>query len=208
MSEFFKAELKDRFLQYACERDDYFETQLLYDEFLRPHYSLGYVEKLIQEIVDHDNQLLDIMSGNGLKIFMVSSTAATKEFIEEEGFCKLFVQEEEKWDIFLEQLSLSKKPSKQSFISSKNEKNAILKREKKLRYALMGVLAFCFLFSLFSLGKMIFGEDDLVTREELQKQLSKYKKEDTQQENNLDALINLEDPLEKDTVLLKNLDKR
>ena len=52
MSEFFKAELKDKFLRYASEREDYFETRLLYDEYLRPNYSLAYVERLIKEIID------------------------------------------------------------------------------------------------------------------------------------------------------------
>ena len=57
MSEFFKAELKDKILQYALDRDDYFEVQFLYDEFLRPNYSLEYVQKLIREIIDHNHEL-------------------------------------------------------------------------------------------------------------------------------------------------------
>ena len=69
MSEFFKAELKDRFLEYALERSDYFEIQTLFDEFLRPNYSLQYVEKLVREIQGYDANLLDIMSGNGMEIF-------------------------------------------------------------------------------------------------------------------------------------------
>ena len=111
MSEFFKAELKDKFLEYASERDDYFETQLLYDEFLRPAYSLEYVEKLIKEIIDFDPDLLDIMSGNGVKIFMLSSTAYTEEFVEEGGFTDMYVKEEERWDILMDQLSTTRKLS-------------------------------------------------------------------------------------------------
>jgi len=65
MSEFFKAELKDRFLEYALDRNDYFEVQTLYDEFLRPNYSLDYVQKLVKEIQEYDESLLDVMGGNG-----------------------------------------------------------------------------------------------------------------------------------------------
>ena len=83
MSEFFKAELKDRFLEYALDRNDYFEVQTLYDEFLRPNYSLDYVQKLVKEIQEYDESLLDVMGGNGSDIFMLASTATTQDFLEE-----------------------------------------------------------------------------------------------------------------------------
>ena len=83
MSEFFKAELKDRFLEYALERSDYFQIYTLYDEFLRPNYSLEYVQKLVREILAYDSTLLDVMGGNGLDIFMLASTSSTEDFLEE-----------------------------------------------------------------------------------------------------------------------------
>ena len=112
MSEFFKAELKDRFLEYALERRDYFEIQTLYDEFLRPNYDLQFVKRLVREIQQYDSGLLDIMSGNGQEMFMLASTSVTQDFLHEGGFMEMYVKEEEKWDTFLDQLSNDRKLSK------------------------------------------------------------------------------------------------
>ena len=101
MGEFFKAELKDRFLEYALERRDYFEVRVLYDEFLRPNYSMDFVYKLIKEIQEYDSELLDIMAGNGVAMFMLASTSKTQNFLNEGGFMDMHVVEEEKWDTFL-----------------------------------------------------------------------------------------------------------
>ncbi len=163
MSEFFKAELKDKFLQYALERDDYFEVQLLYDEFLRPNYSLEYVQKLIREIIEHNPELLDIMSGNGAKIFMLSATAYTSDFFQEGGFKDLYVQEEEKWDTFLEQLSNTRKLSSQEKASLGRREKKSYKRERLLLFGLIAAVTVSFLFTLFSLLKPLF-----VTTEEYQ----------------------------------------
>lgn len=169
MTEFFKSELKDKFLEYACSRDDYFETQLLYDEFLRPNYDRRFAEKLIEEILEYDNQLLDTISGNGVKVFMLSSTAYTDEFLESGGFKNLFIQEEEKWDTFLQHLgggrSSKKKPMKKSTKSS-------LKRERQWIILLLCMLGFSFLVSSTAVVWTLFGEPK-VSEKELEERLKR-----------------------------------
>ena len=177
MSEFFKAELKDKFLQYASERDDYFETQLLYDEFLRPNYSLEFVERLIKEIIDYDPRLLDIMSGNGVKIFMLSSTEETNEFVSEGGFKDLYVKEEEKWDVFLDQLSNTRKLTTQEKESLGTTEKTAYKRERTLLFGLIGAVALSFLFTLFSLFKALFDDGEYITEQEFEDRIQKLKEE-------------------------------
>jgi hypothetical protein len=147
MTEFFKAELKDKFLEYALRRDDYFETQSLYDEFLRPHYDRRYVERLVEEILDYDSQLLDTISGNGVKIFMLSSTAYTQAFLEETGFKRLYIQEEEKWDSFLQHLGTRKRAKKRQPKEQTSPESGS-QREKKWILGLFVLLAFSFIASL------------------------------------------------------------
>ena len=169
MSEFFKAELKDKFLQYALDRDDYFEVRLLYDEFLRPNYSLEYIQKLIREVIDHNPDLLDIMSGNGAKIFMLSATAFTYNFLEEGGFKDIYVQEEEKWDTFLEQLSNTRKLTSQEKANLGQTEKKVYQRERLLLFGLITAVTISFLFTLFSLLKPLFvktGENRLKEIEE------------------------------------------
>ena len=156
MTEFFKAELKDKFLRYASSRDDYFESGLLYDEFLRPHYDQNMVEKLIQEILEHDPNLLDTISGNGVKIFMISSTPYTEEFLENSGFKNLYVQEEEKWDTFLHYLGADRPVSSKSS-SGKTTKKRSLRKEKRIIIGMLSALAFSFLTSLVLLLRLLFG---------------------------------------------------
>ncbi len=183
MSEFFKAELKDKFLGYASERDDYFEIQLLYDEFLRPNYSLQYVEKLIIEIIEHDPELLDVMSGNGVKIFMLSSTALTEDFLEEGGFTNLYVKEEEKWDTFLDQLSDRRKLSTKEKENLGITKNKVFKKERTLLKVLISAVAISFLFTLFSIVKSLFFKSDYITNEELTKALSEFQFQNNTQDD-------------------------
>ncbi len=173
MSEFFKAELKDKFLSYASDRDDYFEVQLLYDEYLRPNYSVAFVEKLIREIMDHDPNLLDIMSGNGVKIFMLSSTGYTMDFLEEGGFTQRFIQEEEKWDQFLEQLSNTRKLSSEEKAHLGTTEKIAYKRERTLLFGLLGAVALSFLFTLFSLVKSVFDTKEYLTKEEFKKEIQR-----------------------------------
>ena len=185
MSEFFKAELKDKFLQYASERDDYFEVQLLYDEFLRPNYSLQFVEKLILEIIDYNPDLLDIMSGNGSKIFMLSATANTEEFFEEGGFKDIYIEEEEKWDTFLSQLSNSRKLTTEEKASLGKTEKASYKRERNLLYFLIGAVSLSFLFTLFSILKNLFTDSQQISRNEFEKRLEEIQFQNYQEQKNL-----------------------
>lgn len=182
MSEFFKAELKDRFLEYALERSDYFEIQTLYDEFLRPNYSLQFVEKLVKEIQEYDPELLDVMSGNGMEIFMVASTTSTEDFLEEGGFMDMYVKEEEKWDVFLDQLSGNKK-------LTKDEQNLLKrtpahKREKNLLLLLISAISISFLFTLVSIIKEAWLEPDYVPADEFKRKMEQLQ-EQYLQENKL-----------------------
>ncbi len=171
MSEFFKAELKDKFLQYALERDDYFEVQLLYDEFLRPGYNIQFVEKLVLEIIDYDADLLDVMSGNGSKLFMLSATAYTNRFLEDSNFKDLYIQEEEKWDVFLNQLSNTQKLSFEEKVALGKTEKQSPKKERKLLFTLIAAVIFSFIFSIFSIGKALFGHDSNVTQKQLEQEL-------------------------------------
>ena len=201
MSEFFKAELKDKFLRYASEREDYFETRLLYDEYLRPNYSLAYVERLIKEIIDHEPELLDIMSGNGIKIFMLSATALTEEFLEEWGVTQLYVREEEKWDAFLEQLSDSKKLSREEKVHLGRTNKAPQKKERILLKLLIGAVAVSFLFTVFSMVKGIFFKEEYVTNDQLTKALEKIQSKEAKEE---DLFSTVEAQAAQDTLLGAN----
>jgi len=177
MSEFFKAELKDKFLQYASDRDDYFEVQLLYDEFLRPNYSLSFVERVLREVLEYDPNLIDVMSGNGAKIFMISSTALTEDFIETGGFKQLFLQEEEKWDTFLEQLSNTRKLSMEEKENLGRTEKTSYKRERTLLYGLIGAVALSFLFTLFSVFKALFDSNNYVSQQDFEERIEKLETE-------------------------------
>jgi len=176
MSEFFKAELKDKFLAYALERDDYFQIEMLYDKFLKPKYSKEYVQKLIFEIVDHDPNLLDIMSGNGMKIFMVSATAYTQKFLEEEGFKKNHITEEEKWDSFLNQLSNSRKAKKKNKMGATTEKGGRQKEYVLVAFLIVAIVV-SFVFTLTSLVDIFFFKNSTVKQRELQTELETLRSE-------------------------------
>ncbi|MBA4746780.1 MAG: hypothetical protein H2058_16155 [Muricauda sp.] len=176
MSEFFKAELKDRFLEYALERNDYFQVQTLYDEFLRPNYSLEYAQKLVQEIQTYDPNLLDIMSGNGMDIFMLASTPNTEDFLDEGGFMNLYVKEEEKWDTFLGQLSGTPKLTKEERkLLKKNTPD--LKREKVMLVGLIVAVTISFLFTLVSIFKETFLEPEYVPADEFERKINQLQEQ-------------------------------
>ncbi len=184
MGEFFKAELKDRFLEYALERSDYFEIQTLYDEFLRPNYSLQFVEGLVREIQEYDANLLDIMSGNGLEIFMLASTPNTQDFLDEGGFMDMYVREEEKWDVFLDQLSSNRKLSKdEKQLLKKNSPG--LKKEKTLLFGLIAAVAISFLFTLFSILKESLFEPQYVPADDFEREMEKLRSQYLQENQQL-----------------------
>ena len=176
MSEFFKAELKDRFLEYALERSDYFQIQTLYDEFLRPNYSLEYAQKLVHEIQTYDPDLLDVMSGNGMDIFFLASTSHTEDFLDEGGFMNLYVKEEEKWDAFLGQLSGTPKLTKEEReLLKKNTPD--LKREKVMLVGLIVAVAISFLFTLVSIFKETLLEPEYVPADEFERKIDQLREQ-------------------------------
>ncbi|UII78697.1 hypothetical protein [Flagellimonas sp. CMM7] len=200
MGEFFKAELKDRFLEYALKRRDYFEIQALYDEFLRPGYNLDFVVKLIKEIQDYDSNLLDIMSGNGAEIFMLASTPSTHHFINDGGFKDMHIREEEKWDVFLDQLSGNRKLSKdEKKLLKKNSPS--LKREKTLLIAMVSAIVISFLFTLFSILKSMLFEPEYVPADEFEEKLDQVRLEYLQKNERL------EKELEKANSVIDSLSK-
>ncbi|WP_127139139.1 hypothetical protein [Flagellimonas oceanensis] len=176
MSEFFKAELKDRFLEYALDRSDYFQIQTLYDEFLRPNYSLEYVQKLVQEILAYDSNLLDAMGGNGLDVFMLASTPSTQGFLDEGGFMNLYVKEEEKWDTFLGHLSGTPKLTKEEKKQIKRN-TPDLKREKVMLIGLIVAVAISFLFTLISVVKETLLEPEYVPADEFERKINQLQEQ-------------------------------
>ncbi|KAB7531397.1 hypothetical protein F8C76_07865 [Flagellimonas olearia] len=176
MGEFFKAELKDRFLEYALDRKDYFEIQTLYDEFLRPNYSLHFVERLIKDIQEYDPNLLDIMSGNGVEIFLLASTPSTQDFLDDGGFMDMYVKEEERWDVFLGQLPTAKKEVKEEKQLFK-KKSPGLKKEKTLLFGLIAAVAISFLFTLFSILKESLFEPQYVPADDFEREMERIRLE-------------------------------
>lgn len=176
MSEFFKAELKDRFLEYALDRSDYFQIHTLYDEFLRPNYSLEYVQKLVQEILAYDSDLLDAMGGNGLDVFMVASTPSTQDFLNEGGFMNLYVKEEEKWDTFLGQLSGTPKLTKEEKKQLKRS-TPDLKREKLMLFGLIGAVAVSFIFTLVNIFNETLLEPEYVPADEFERRINQLREQ-------------------------------
>ncbi|RYC53381.1 hypothetical protein [Flagellimonas olearia] len=176
MGEFFKAELKDRFLEYALDRKDYFEIQTLYDEFLRPNYSLHFVERLIKDIQEYDPNLLDIMSGNGVEIFLLASTPSTQDFLDDGGFMDMYVKEEQRWDVFLEQLPTAKKEVKEEKQLFK-KKSPGLKKEKTLLFGLIAAVAISFLFTLFSILKESLFEPQYVPADDFEREMERIRLE-------------------------------
>lgn len=177
MGAFFTAELKDKFLEYATEREDYFQIQLLYDEFLRPNYSINFVYRLLQEILDYDPGLLDVMSANGTKFFMISATSYTNEFLELGGFKGLYVQEEEKWDSLLTTMADRPTWGKVTRAFEKESKAGDLKKERWMIYGLLSALALSFTFTLYSLVTQLIRKDKNVSAEMFESRFKKLQSE-------------------------------
>ncbi len=151
MTEFYKSELKDRILRYTMDRDDYIQPEEIYMEFLNPNYKPEFVLEILDEILEFDRELFDVISGNGARIFMLSATPRTSEFIEGGGFKELFLQEEEKWETFLKHLSIDARPRRSGKGPESGEAHLSRgngRRDRKVFMVLLGVIGFSFLYSL------------------------------------------------------------
>lgn len=168
MSKFFRAELKDRFLEYTLEYDELFEVRILYDEFLRPNYDLEFVDGLIEEILEFDPELLYVEPGQGREFFKLAPTGKTEDFLEGGGFMDRYVKEEEKWDLFLGQLSMAKVPTTK--VNKAFRPNG-LKREKSLLLVLISAITLSFLFTLVSIVRQTFLEPEYVPADEFERKL-------------------------------------
>jgi hypothetical protein len=117
-----------------------------------------------------------------MEIFMVASTTSTEDFLEEGGFMDMYVKEEEKWDVFLDQLSGNKK-------LIKDEQNLLKrtpahKREKNLLLLLISAISISFLFTLVSIIKEAWLEPDYVPADEFKRKMEQLQ-EQYLQENQL-----------------------
>ncbi len=151
MTEFYKSELKDRILRYTMDRDDYIQPEEIYSEFLKPNYKPEFVMEILDEILDFDRELFDVISGNGSRIFMLSATPRTTEFLEAGGFKELFLQEEEKWETFLKHLSIDARPRRSTKDPTLGEARVTVvngRRDRKVFMTLLGIIGFSFLYSL------------------------------------------------------------
>src|SRR5690606_5509384 len=111
----------------------------------------------------YDPGLLDIKGGHGHDIFMLAPTEGTDDFMERGGFMDLYVKEEEKWDVFLGQISNSKVPTKPV---EKGFGSSSMKREKSMLFALISAVALSFLFTVFSIFNQTFLEPKYVPADE------------------------------------------
>src|SRR5690606_4207703 len=145
-----------------------FQVGILYDEFLRPNYDMEFIYGLLREILEFDSGLLEIEPGHGEEIFTMAPTAKTEEFLEGGGFMGLYVQEEEKWDLFLGQLSTAKVPGNPV---GKEFRPIALKREKSMLMVLISAIALSFLFTLVSIFKQTFLEPEYVPADEFERKL-------------------------------------
>ncbi|NJB37391.1 hypothetical protein [Croceivirga sp. JEA036] len=195
MSEFFKAELKDKFLRYALFRDDFFEVDYLYNEFLHPNYSLSFAQQLILEIQTYDPDLIDTMSGNGAKVFMLSAKAATQEFLDQGGFTQLFIQEEEKWDNFIDHLGVVRNTDKRKTIGVTTTKPKY-RKEKLLLYGLFSAVAISFIFTLYSIATKLMQKENYISVTDFAKSVNELKIENKRLEEQvlqLQAVLQLKD---------------
>ncbi|WP_190809462.1 hypothetical protein [Flagellimonas sp. S3867] len=201
MGDFFKAEIKDRFLKYALERSDYFEIKTLYEEFLSPNYSLDFVGKLIREIQEFDPTLLDIMGGNGVEIFMIASTPKTEQFLKAGGFKDMHIKEEEKWDAFLGQLAPHPQMSKEEtqLLKRTSPKH---KKEKTLLIILISAIGISFVFTLLSLIYNGLLKPEYVPADEFERKLEQVRSQYIQENKRLAA------ELEETRIIIDSLKRK
>ncbi len=197
MSEFFRAELKDKFLRYALFREDFFEVDYLYNEFLHPNYNLAFAQQLILDIQAYDPDLIDTMSGNGAKVFMLSATGATEAFLEQGGFTQLFIQEEEKWDNFIDHLGVVRNTDKKKALGVTASKPKY-KKERLLLYGLFSAVAISFIFTLYSITLKVIQKDSYISTADFAKSVNELKIENKRLEERvlqLQAALQLKDSI-------------
>lgn len=169
-------------MEYTLEYDEWFEARILYDEFLRPNYDLEFVDTLIGEILEFDPELLYIEPGHGKEFFKLAPTGKTEDFLENGGFMDLYVKEEEKWDLFLGQLSTAKIPAVK--IKKEFRPNS-LKKEKSMLLVLISAITLSFLFTLVSVVNQTFLEPEYVPADEFERKLELLQQQYNQENERL-----------------------
>ena len=142
----------------------------------------------MREILEYDPDLLDVMNGNGMEMFLLASTNTTQDFLDEGGFMDIYVKEEEKWDVFLDQLSSTKKLSKDEKKLIKRG-NPGLKREKTLLIVLISAIAISFLFTLGSIFKETLWEPDYVPVDEFERKIQQLQEQYIQENRRLQTQL-------------------
>ena len=100
----------------------------------------------------------------------------------------LFVQEEEKWDNFLEQLSNTRKLSAQEKANLGRSEKKAYKRERNLLFGLIGAVVFSFSFSLISLLKPLFTDTDQTRLTEIEQKLKVLELENKELKDQVDSI--------------------
>ena len=101
---------------------------------------------------------------------MLASTSKTEDFLDQGGFMNLYVKEEEKWDVFLDQLSNAPKLTKEEKkLLKKNSSSS--KREKTMLIGLISVVGISFLFTVVSIFKETLFEPDYVPADEFERKM-------------------------------------
>ncbi len=133
---------------------------------------------------DYASTLFDVMGGNVAQIFTLPSTPITYPFIDQGGFKDMHVKEEEKWDVFLNQLSGNRKLSKDEKVLLKKNSTSH-KKEKTLLVLLVSAIAISFLFTLFSILKNTFLEPEYVPLDEFERKLEQVRLQHRQENDRL-----------------------
>ena len=96
----------------------------------------------------------------------------------------MYVREEEKWDVFLDQLSSNRKLSKdEKQLLKKNSPG--LKKEKTLLFGLISAVAISFLFTLFSILKESLFEPQYVPADDFEREMEKLRSQYLQENQQL-----------------------
>lgn len=98
----------------------------------------------------------------------------------------MYVKEEEKWDVFLDQLSSTRKLTKDEKKLIKKS-NPVLKREKTLLILLISAITISFLFTLASIFKETLLEPDYVPADEFERKIQQLQEQYIQENQRLQS---------------------
>ncbi len=91
------AEAKDAFIGYALDRSEFFQPKEYTEDRRLLLESPFAISDLIREILEFDDSLLDILSGNGQEYFLVIANPSARGFLNKGGFSDILQNEEREW---------------------------------------------------------------------------------------------------------------